>query len=246
MKKNLCSTCPKAWFPVRYAAVVLFSVLIVWGVMASRATADARPAGASESPELARILDRLQDHYQHTESFSAKFHEELSGVGRVKRTRSGQVYYQRPGKMRWDFAAPHNETVVSDGHKLYDYQPDLNQVLEVPIDRAFKSAAPLAFLLGIGKIRDDFKASLPLSTPSDSLVHVILIPKRGGDRIEMGLDPSTYDLVAVTVTNALGNTTAIQFSDIHTNVKLADLLFAFEVPPGADVVEAPAPGPSRM
>jgi len=193
------------------------------------------------------VVDRIQDHYQHTESFSAKFTEDLTGVGRPKLTRSGQVFYQRPGKMRWEFMEPQKETVVSDGHKLYDFQPDLNQVVELPLERAFRSAAPLAFLLGIGNMRRDFTASLPLSTPTDGLVHVTLIPKGGGDRIEMGLDPSTYNLMTVKVTDALGNTTSIHFSAVRTNIQLADTLFNFQVPPGADVVQAPgAPAPAHL
>ena len=74
---------------------------------------------------------------------------------------------------------------------------------------------------------------------------MVLVPKGGGDRIEMGLDPSNYNLMAVKVTDALGNTTSIKFSDIRTNVKLAESLFTFELPAGADVVEAPGAAPGR-
>ena len=222
--------------------------LVVFGLSAISVVSARRAAAENSLPmESATVVDRIQDHYQHTQSFSAKFTEELTGTGRVKRTRSGQVLYKRPGKMRWEFVLPQKETVVSDGHKLYDYQPDLNQVLELPLERAFKSAAPLAFLLGIGNMRRDFTASLPLSTPTDQLVHLILTPKGGGDRIEMGLDASTYDLMTVKVTDALGNTTSIRFSAVHTNVQLADALFNFQVPDGVDVVQAPgAPAPAHL
>jgi outer membrane lipoprotein carrier protein len=206
----------------------------------------ATSTGAKQSGRDAVVLDRIQQHYQSSGSFSAKFTEELTGLGGTKRTRTGRVFYKRPGKMRWEFDAPQSETVVSDGHMLYDYQPDLNQVLEVPIKRAFKSAAPLAFLLGMGDIRRDFNATVAASTPSDSLLRVMLLPKGGGDRIEIGVDPSTYALMAVKVADALGNTTSIRFSEVRTNLSLADSLFNFQVPPGADVVLAPAaPPPSQ-
>jgi len=224
------------------------NVVLVFGLFATVLFC-ARPAVAQDSVPMqsSTVVDRIQDHYQHTESFSAKFAEELTGAGRPKRVRSGKVFYKRPGKMRWEFETPQNETVVSDGHKLYNYQPDLNQVIELPIERAFKSAAPLAFLLGIGNMRRDFTASLPLSTPTDQLIHVNLVPRGGGDRIEMGLDPSTYDLMTVKVTDALGDTTSITFSAVRTNIQLSDALFNFQVPPGADVVEAPgAPAPAHL
>jgi outer membrane lipoprotein carrier protein len=224
------------------AAVVV--VLIASAPIVSVAGGDNGP-GSSQSARDSAVLDRIQDHYKQTNSFSAKFVEELTGMGGAKRTRTGRVSYKRPGKMRWEFNPPQTETVVSDGHKLYDYQPDLNQVMEVPIERAFKSAAPLTFLLGMGNLRRDFNASLSAPVPADPLLRVVLATKGGGDRIEMGLEPSTYDLMAVRVTDAMGNTTSIRFSAVRANPLLADSMFHFEVPPGADVVAAPG-APQRL
>jgi outer membrane lipoprotein carrier protein len=220
-------------------------VVLIAPVLSRPAGADDHIGGGSLAARDAAVLDRIQDHYQHTNSFTAKFVEELTGIGGAKRTRSGRVSYKKPGKMRWEFDSPQTETVVSDGHKLYDYQPDLNQVMEVPIERAFKSAAPLTFLLGMGNLRRDFNASLPAPVASDPLLQVVLTPKGGGDRIEMGLNPSTYDLMAVKVSDALGNTTSIRFSAVRANVQLADSMFHFVVPPGADVVAAPG-APQRL
>src|SRR5208282_1424060 len=119
------------------AAMSLFAVGVICAPLVA--------AENSVPLQSSTLVDRVQDHYQHTQSFSAKFSEELTGIGRPKLIRSGQVFFKRPGKMRWEFGAPQKETVVSDGHKVYNYQPDLNQVIELPIERAFKSAAPLAF-----------------------------------------------------------------------------------------------------
>jgi outer membrane lipoprotein carrier protein len=222
------------------AAGLMMAQVVAWAKTA------AGDAGGAASGHDAAVLDHIQNHYQASGSFNAKFTEELTGIGGTKRTRTGRVFYKRPGKMRWEFDAPQTETVVSDGRMLYDYQPDLNQVLEVPIKRAFKSATPLAFLLGMGDIRRDFNATVEASTPSDSLLRVMLVPKSGGDRVEIGVDPSTYALMAVKVTDAVGNTTSIRFKEVHTNLILADSLFNFKIPPGADVVLAPAPPPQSQ
>jgi outer membrane lipoprotein carrier protein len=200
-------------------------------VLSSAATAQVQQSRNSAVP------DKIQEHYKNTASFSANFTEELTGLGGTKKTRSGQVWYKRPGMMRWEFESPQKETIVSDGHKLYDYQPDLNQVLEIPLKRAFKSSAPLTFLLGMGDLRRDFDVTAPAS--STNLLKVVLTPKSGGDRIEMQLDPANYDLKQAEVTDALGNTTSIVFKAVKRNVQIADSKFHFEVPPGVDVVLAP-------
>ena len=204
------------------------------------ASGDAPSASDQRNEKLDAILKRIQTHYQKTISLKAKFSENIAAADGRNRERSGMVYYRKPGKMRWDFGGPEAETIVSDGQELYTYAPDLNQVMKAPLDRVFKSSAPVAFLLGVGDIKRDFKASIPASPPSDGLVHVALTPKSGGEVIELGLDPHSYDLVWMKIADQLGNTTTLHLDEIHTNVALNDSLFVFEPPKGADIVEAPS------
>ena len=187
------------------------------------------------SPSLGTTLTRLQQRYDCSGSMQANFDETLSSPGGMTRTRKGTVYFKKVGRMRWEFAAPSEGTVVSDGKTVYDYEQDLNQVVELPVDKALKSSAT-AFLLGLGNIRRDFKVSMPPTSSGDGLTHVILIPKSGGDTMELGLDPKSYDIVNFKLTNQVGGVTELKFSDIRTNVTLDDALFSFTVPQGADIV----------
>jgi outer membrane lipoprotein carrier protein len=196
-------------------------------------------AADAAQPKLDKVVARLQEHYRATRSFTAKFKEEITTVGGAKREREGTVVYLKPGRMRWEFAPPEQETVVSDGKTLYSYQPDLNQVIETPLERAFKSSAPTALLLGIGDIRRDFTASAVTDARADGLVHLALVPKSEGMRIALGLDPKTFDVLKLTVTDELGNITALQFADLKVNSAVDDSLFSFKIPEGADVITAP-------
>lgn len=231
---------------VKWMAQYLILVAVLAGFLAgpgapSRASAsDDTPSERVErNDKLDTILRRIQTHYQKTTSLKAKFSENIVAVDGRKRELGGTVYYRKPGKMRWDFGGPEAETIVSDGQELYTYAPDLNQVMKAPLERVFKSSAPVAFLLGVGDIKRDFKATLPVSPPSDGLVHVSLSPKSGGEVIELGLDPRSYDLVWMKIVDQLGNATTLRLDDIHTNIALNDSLFVFEPPKGADIVEAP-------
>jgi outer membrane lipoprotein carrier protein len=198
------------------------------------------PADAVVSKDLKRILDRLQKHYHDTKSFTAKFNEEIATVGAPKRQRQGTVSFRKPGRMRWEFETPEKQTIVSDGETLYSYDPDLNQVVETPLKQALKSSSATSFLLGIGNINRDFKAAFASPPTPTGLIDLILDAKTGGYKIEVGLDPKTYDLTKLTLTDQLGDVTKIDFSDIHDNVALPDSIFAFKAPPGADIVTAPA------
>ena len=197
-------------------------------------------SGPPVSKDLKPVLDRLQRHYRDTNSFSAKFNEEVTTVGAPVRKRQGTVSFRKPGRMRWDFDDPEKQTIVSDGETLYSYDPDLNQVVETPLKQALKSSSATSFLLGIGNINRDFKAAFAHPATPTGLVDLILDAKTGGYKIEIGLDPKTYNLMTLTLIDQLGDVTRIAFSDIHDNVELPDSSFAFKAPPGADIVNAPA------
>jgi outer membrane lipoprotein carrier protein len=192
------------------------------------------------SPELRAVLDRLQKHYRDTNSFSAKFAEEIATVGAPKRNRAGTVSFRKPGRMRWDFTEPEKQTIVSDGEMLFSYDPDLNQVVQTPLKSALKSSSATSFLLGMGNIDRDFDADFASPPKSGDLIHLKLNAKAGGYQIEIGLDPKTYDLVTLTLTDQLGDVTAVKFSDIRSNVRIPETQFAFKAPAGADIVTAPA------
>ena len=198
------------------------------------------PFIAPTRSDLNLVLSRLQRHYRDTNSFSAKFNEVITTVGAPKRERSGVVSFRKPGRMRWEFGAPELQTIVSDGQMLYSYDPELNQVVQTPLKQALKSSSATSFLLGMGNINRDFKAAFANQIASDGLVHLLLDSKGGGYKIEIGLDPKTYNLMTLTLTDQLGDVTKVNFSDIHNNVELPDSTFAFKTPAGADIVNAPA------
>ena len=80
--------------------------LVVFGLSAISVVSARRAAAENSLPmESAAVVDRIQDHYQHTQSFRAKFTEELSGTGRVKRTRSGPLIQHLPGPGALDAAS---------------------------------------------------------------------------------------------------------------------------------------------
>lgn len=219
--------------------------LVAFAIVLAGVSCVLAASGSTKPAELSALLHRLQRHYQQTTSFSAKFKEEISPAGGMKRQREGTVYYRKPGRMRWVFGGDDSETIVSDGTMLYTYQPDLNQVIETPIEQAFRSSSAASFLLGVGSVERDFDAGIPPNAPADGLKHVLLKPKAGGDIIEMGLEPSTLDIRTLKLTDQLGDVTDLAFSDVKMGVALDDQLFVFSPPAGADIVKAPPPTGAR-
>ena len=56
---------------------------------------------------LTEIVARLQTRYQDTQGFQADFVQEVeSATLGYTLTSEGQVFFKKPGKMRWDFRQP--------------------------------------------------------------------------------------------------------------------------------------------
>ncbi len=197
-------------------------------------------AGASQ-PKVGEVVRRLQARYDSTKDFTADFSEavEAATLGKTLES-SGQVFFKRPGRMRWEFVEPEQQTIVADGQTLWVHQPDHHQVLKAPFRAAFQSATPISFLFGVGELAKDFTPSL-VPIPGTDVIRLKLVPKQEHEIGVLVLDvnPQTYDIVAAEVTDPLGNVTRLKFSNLKRDVGLEDSKFTFTTPPGTDVVEPP-------
>jgi outer membrane lipoprotein carrier protein len=150
------------------------------------------------------------------------------------------VAFKRPGKMRWTLRNPSEQVIVADGATLWVYEREEKQVLKAPFQQAFRSSSPVSFLSGVGRIEEDFAASLDGGGESELFLN--LVPRR--EEAEIGqlrlhVDRRTYDITGAEVRDPLGNLTKLEFSNLRRNQGLAEELFRFEAPPGVDVIEAP-------
>jgi outer membrane lipoprotein carrier protein len=227
---------------IRFMAIAatIFFALEIAGIGATWGAGIAR----AETPvttgptELKTLLAHLQRHYQETHSFTGKFTEAITRAGMPARIRAGTIAYSRPGRIRLEFGPPQPETIVSDGAVFHDYDPGLNQVMETPVRNAIKTQGAAAFLLGVGNVERDFTASIPPNAVSDGLSHVVLTPKEGGDKIEIGIDPATLNIEKLKIADALGNTTVFAFTGLSLNEMIAPEQFVFMTPAGADIVRS--------
>src|SRR5262245_5516965 len=66
----------------------------------------------------------------------ATFHQRLlDDKGELLQESSGTVQLAHPGRFRWETQPPYAQLVVSDGSTVWQYDPDLAQVVVRPLDR---------------------------------------------------------------------------------------------------------------
>jgi outer membrane lipoprotein-sorting protein len=109
----------------------------------------------------------------------------------------------------------------------------------MPFDQAFRSQMPVSFLTGVGRIADDFVVHIEDGTGEK--LRLRLEPKRSSADVGilwLEVDRTTYDIIGAEVKDPLGNTSKLILENLRRNTGLDDRSFRFDIPPGADVMDA--------
>ena len=210
------------------------------------ATSPVSSAGAADPcPAPDAIVAKLQARYDTTSAFRADFSQRttVTSVGDSDEAK-GTVAFRKPGKMRWNYQAPDEQQIISDGTTMWIYQPADKQAIKAPFKAAFVSSTPISFLTGVGRITDDFKPQRDPRGCTADRIYVKLLPKDASDlgALALGVERSTYDIVEAAVTDPIGNVTTLAFTALQRNVDVPESEFKFDPPPGADVIVAPGGG----
>jgi outer membrane lipoprotein carrier protein len=188
------------------------------------------------------VIDKIQKNYDQAKDFKAHFSQKYTNVA-FNRTKvsSGEVTFKKGGRMRWDYAKPDPQMFVSDGRVLWLYEPNDKQAFKQDLKQSQLPGA-LAFLLGKGKLTDEFEIAdagdIPYGTKND--YRLSLKPKKPQATyrsIYFIVDPKTFYVSESVLVNAQGDINDITFSDLKVNTKVPDTLFKWTPPAGVRPID---------
>ena len=214
----------------RFAA----GLLLGGGLLAAVPVVAATDAATAATAADARALARVERAVAALDSVRAEFVQELLDP-RTKTTQraSGTLSLKKPGKFRWDYAQP-AQVIVSDGERLWLYDPDLEQVTVRRVKDTL-SQTPAMLLSGQARVRDGF--DVRAAPAAEGLEWVRLIPKRADtDFRELRLGFAGDTLQRMEFEDKLNQRTRIELKRVQRNAQLDDALFRFVPPPGTDVI----------
>ncbi len=207
-------------FVSRFLALVALSVFPGWG-----ASTDS-------------LIHQVESRYNGARTLSLHFVENFEFQRRQYPPEVGQLTLRKQGKMRWDYTQPAGKLFISDGKTVYLYTAADNRVERIPVRDTADLRAPMAFLLGHLELKKEFRDFT--SRPGDG--GTWLDAKAKSDKVP-------YELLAMLVgengtvkqlkvTGRDGSVMDFRFSDERLNPPVKNKLFHFEIPPGAEVVDA--------
>ncbi|MGQ7819386.1 outer membrane lipoprotein chaperone LolA [Metapseudomonas furukawaii] len=207
---------------MRLIRMLLVAVL---GISALQAQADDKAA-----------VSRLTEMLNKAQTITGRFSQlTLDGSGTQLQETSGELSLKRPGLFRWHTDAPMEQLLVSDGQKVWLYDPDLEQVTIQTLDQRLTHTPALLLSGDVSKIAENFE-----------ITH-----KEGGDVVDFILKPKAKDTLFDTLRlsfrngvindmqliDSVGQRTNILFLGVKMNQAIDAAQFSFKIPEGADVIQ---------
>ncbi len=160
------------------------------------------------------------------------------GKAARSKTSSGTFAFQRPGRFKFVYQKPFQQTIVADGQTLWLYDADLNQVTQRAQAQAL-GATPAALLTSapdLKALRAEF--TLESAPTQDGLQWVLARPKsKDGALQSVRVGFEGEQLAALDILDSFGQRSLIRFTDLQAHPALPASTFNFKVPPGADVLK---------
>jgi len=153
------------------------------------------------------------------------------------KTSSGIFEFSRPGKFRFVYKKPFEQSIVADGQTLWLFDVDLNQVTARKQAQVLGStpAALIASATDIRALQVDFTLS---ETPQrDGLQWVQALPKAKDSSLQqVSIGFRAGELAALEILDSFGQLSSMRFQGFQANATLDAGAFQFKPPAGADVV----------
>lgn len=216
----------------RLCVVLTFALQGMWAAFSAHLghalVEDSFTCGPSISASEANaLLERVQRAYNKVKSLHAKFTQE-SRIAALDESEeaSGTVRFLKPGRMRWDYEFPEPQMFLVRDETMYLFQPELSQVVVQSLREVLLADMPVSFLMGIGKLDQDF--SVVSACSAGSLTRLSLVPKQQAEREErredlrsfdLLVDPDTFLPAGARVVDVAGNVTSIALHDVRSGAE---------------------------
>jgi outer membrane lipoprotein carrier protein len=189
------------------------------------------------------ILQKVQSAYAGISTLKAKFiQNSYLAALEISELSSGQVWFKRPGQMRWHYTEPEEQIFVVRDSTLWLYQVKEKQVTVDDFAQVLISDLPVSFLLGMGDLKKDFR--LIRSCQNSSGIVLELLPLSAGPKAESELktfkllvNSDNYRPQGAFVTDVGDNTTSIILSDLELNQEVPNSTFETSFGSGLDLID---------
>ena len=201
-------------------------------VLIATCALSARAGGLEDLESFVKTVKTAHSEFTQVVTLPAK-----DGQAARTKTSNGTFEFSRPGRFRFVYQKPFEQTIVADGQTLWLYDKDLNQVTARAQAQALGStpAALIASAADMRALQADF--ALTADTNSEGLEWVRATPKARDSALQLvRVGFRAGQLAVLEITDSFGQRSSLRFNAFEANASLAASSFQFKPPLGADVI----------
>src|SRR6185295_13512984 len=90
----------------------------------------AAPSGAGGADDVGETVAAVQRYYDGAKDLHARFEQQLTTAMGTKKRAAGELWFKKPGRMRWDYSKPEKKMMIADGQTLWVYEPEDEQAFK--------------------------------------------------------------------------------------------------------------------
>jgi len=177
---------------------------------------------------------RLDNFLHGLHTFKANFEQSVLDTENARTgLYRGVFYLERPGRFRWNYVSPYEQSVIADGRDVWVVDKDLEQITQQSQRSALKGT-PAQLLSDTEAVDKHFE--IVEIGPSQGLEWLELLPRDEDSqfvRILLAFDKDT--LKRMEMSDKFGQITRFHFSEAKRNPTLSAKLFEFHRPDGFDI-----------
>lgn len=195
----------------------------------------------AQTEESSLAVNQLVEILSQSESMLADVEQlMLDQAGYEMQAMTVRLMMQKPDHFYWKTLEPYEELMVTNGEKLWVYEPDLDQVTIREFETDL-SRSPVLLLNGDAEsLSKAFEISRHVML-DDLHVQYVLLPKDPASLVlRLSLVFVDDVLEEMQYENSLGAKTSLTFSNLEVNVDIDSGLFEFEPPAGIDIIDTTA------
>jgi outer membrane lipoprotein carrier protein len=194
-------------------------------------------AGKQQPVTLEAVIKKVQEQQKKTTTLQATFKQqkEMALLAKPEEA-TGTFVFSKPNNVLWSYDAPKRVQMLITGGTLTTYYPDLQKAERIDVkrfeDRIFKYMGASGAIDELGKFFD-----FTFTDTSTSPFWVLdLSPKsravaRRVRHIKIWIDKTTYLTSKFEYTEADGDVTRYEFTNIKLNEPVAQSRFTLSLPP---------------
>ena len=202
--------------------------LVVLGAGAFAVTPEEAVANLERTLKAVGTLQAKFEQFHYSMLVSVPLHEK------------GEIFFQKPDRMRWEYKAPQDKVFLYKAGVLEMYLPEEKQLTRSPVSKEALESDIFGIFLGVMSFRDAYVVEdSPFPTDASRVRQVKLTPRTEGDysHILLEIDETTWLLRRAIFLEWAGNKREFVFSRVRTGVRLPAKTFTLKVPPDCEIID---------